>query len=498
MDEPLVVARLRAAGCVFAEDEARLLMTTARTPDELGAMVERRAAGLPLEQVLGWAEFCGLRIAVDPGVFVPRRRTEFLVQQALLMRGDDRGAVIVDLCCGAGAIGAALAAAVDQAEVHAVDIDPAAVACARRNVPGHVYQGDLYQPLPARLAGQVEILVANVPYVPTGEIGFLTPEARAHEPLVALDGGPDGLDVLRRVAAGAPDWLAPGGHLLIETSERQAPLAVAAFAASGLTVRVATSDDLNATVVIGTLTPGQSALPFRRGCQVLAAGQHEPGDQHGDVGGAGGLAGDQGQHGQREPGGEGGADEQPQRAAAADPGREPDHGGHQPPGRERPEHGLARDGGERLGVGVGAGVVVVVTAFAPGLLDQVGIGLGAAPRGAQLGVGGGGLGVPGQVAAVGAVGVSGGGDGPPGSADGLVVQVGTFGQAEDGERVGAHRAAPGPKMSSRSRVLGQGAGAGSPRGAGSWITGCAGGGKRVSGDGLGRATWTKVAAPRWM
>ena len=148
------MARLRAAGCVFAEDEARLLIATARTPDELAAMVERRAAGLPLEQVLGWAEFCGLRIAVDPGVFVPRRRTEFLVQQR---RGLARpGAIVVDLCCGAGAIGAALAAAMDRAEVHAADIDPAAVACARRNVPGgHVYQGDLYQPLPARLRGRV-------------------------------------------------------------------------------------------------------------------------------------------------------------------------------------------------------------------------------------------------------------------------------------------------------------------------------------------------------
>jgi len=250
VDEPLVVARLRAAGCVFAEDEARLLVATARTADELSAMVERRAAGLPLEQVLGWAEFCGLRIAVDPGVFVPRRRTEFLVQRATGLARP--GSIVVDLCCGVGAIGAALAAAVDRAEVHAVDIDPAAVACARRNVPGHVYQGDLYRPLPARLRGQVRILAANVPYVPTGEIGFLPPEARAHEPLVALDGGPDGLDVLRRVAAGAPDWLAPGGHLLIETSERQAPVAAAAFAASGLAVQVATSADLNATVVIGT------------------------------------------------------------------------------------------------------------------------------------------------------------------------------------------------------------------------------------------------------
>ena len=267
MTESLVVARLRAAGCVFAEDEAGLLIATARSPAELDAMVERRAAGLPLEQVLGWAEFCGLRIAVGPGIFVPRRRTEFLVGQALyLLRGDSippdppgtpapPRAVVVDLCCGAGAIAAALAAAVAGADVHAADVDPAAVACARRNVPGPVYQGDLYQPLPARLRGRVQILTANVPYVPTEDIAFLPPEARTYEPRVALDGGPDGLAVLRRVAAGAPGWLAPGGHLLIETSERQAPQAAAAFEAGGLTPRVATSADLNATVLIGTLTP---------------------------------------------------------------------------------------------------------------------------------------------------------------------------------------------------------------------------------------------------
>jgi len=98
-------------------------------------------------------------------------------------------------------------------------------------------------------------VAANVPYVPTGEIAFLPPEARTHEPLVALDGGPDGLDVLRRVAAGAPDWLAPGGHLLIETSERQAPTAAAAFEAGGLTAWVVSSSDLSATVLIGTPTP---------------------------------------------------------------------------------------------------------------------------------------------------------------------------------------------------------------------------------------------------
>ena len=225
------------------------MVSAARSPRELDAMVDRRVAGLPLEQVLGWAEFCGLRIAVDPGVFVPRRRTEFLVRQAgALARPGD---VIVDLCCGAGAIGAALAAVVDGAEVHAVDIDPAAVRCARQNVPGAVYEGDLYEPLPGGLRGRVGILVANVPYVPTGEIRFLPPEARAHEPLTALDGGPDGLDVLRRVAGAASGWLAPGGYLLIETSDRQAPRAAAAFADSGLTPRVASSADLDATVIIG-------------------------------------------------------------------------------------------------------------------------------------------------------------------------------------------------------------------------------------------------------
>ena len=248
--DPLIVSRLRAAGCVFAEDEARLLMSAARTPAELDAMVGRRATGLPLEQVVGWAEFCGLRIVLAPGVFVPRRRTEFLVRQAVALA--QPGAVIVDLCCGAGAIGAALAAAVDRAEVHAADLDPAAVRSARQNLPGgHVYQGDLYAPLPAGLRGRVAVLAANVPYVPSEQIGFLPPEAREHEPRAALDGGADGLDVLRRVAAGAAGWLAPGGHLLSEISERQAPQAEAALAAGGLAAHVVSSADLDVTVVIG-------------------------------------------------------------------------------------------------------------------------------------------------------------------------------------------------------------------------------------------------------
>ncbi|MFG1783403.1 putative protein N(5)-glutamine methyltransferase [Rhodococcus oryzae] len=249
-----IVTRLRAAGCVFAEDEARLLAAAAATPDHLEAMVDRRVAGLPLEQILGWAEFCGLRIAVDPGVFVPRRRTEFLARQAAAVA--HHRAVVLDLCCGSGAVGVALTAAGGDVELHAVDVDPAAVRCARRNAAGaRVYEGDLYDPLPRSLRGRVDVLVANAPYVPTGSIGMLPPEARVHEPLVALDGGTDGVDLQRKVAAGATRWLAPGGHLLIETSDRQAPLTVDAFARGGLTPRVARSDESGATVVIGTRRP---------------------------------------------------------------------------------------------------------------------------------------------------------------------------------------------------------------------------------------------------
>ncbi|MGW5213562.1 putative protein N(5)-glutamine methyltransferase [Streptomyces sp. NPDC004051] len=251
-DRDSVVATLRAAGCVFAEDEAELILAAAHTPDEATAMVARRVRGLPLELVVGWAEFRGRRIAVTPGVFVPRRRTEFLVAQALAQAPD--AAVVVDLCCGSGAVGAALADGLGAVELHAADIDPVAVRCARRNVAdagGRVHLGDLFEALPAVLRGRIDILAANVPYVPSGEIGLLPPEARDHEPRVALDGGTDGLAVLRRVAAGAPDWLAPGGCLLVETSRRQAPAASAVLTGAGLRARRAVSEEGYAHVVIG-------------------------------------------------------------------------------------------------------------------------------------------------------------------------------------------------------------------------------------------------------
>ncbi len=242
---------------MFAEDEARIIVDSASSPDELATMVHRRAEGLPLEHVVGWAELCGRRYAVAPGVFVPRRRSELLVATAIALAHP--GAIVVDLCCGSGALGAAVAAAVAGVELHAGDIDPAAVRCARENVAalgGHAYEGDLYDPLPARLHGRVDVLLANAPYVPTAAIALLPGEAREHEARVALDGGADGLDVHRRVAAGAPEWLAPGGSLMIETTGLQAPAMLAVLAEHSLVARTVYAAELEATVIVATRSGG--------------------------------------------------------------------------------------------------------------------------------------------------------------------------------------------------------------------------------------------------
>ncbi|WP_255436954.1 putative protein N(5)-glutamine methyltransferase [Cellulosimicrobium sp. TH-20] len=255
-----LTARLRAAGCVFAEDEAALLAERADDAAHLEALVARRVAGEPLEHVLGYVDFHGLRVAVDPGVFVPRQRTTLLVDEAVALgRRAGPAVVVVDLCCGAGALGLATAVGLGgdtTVSLHASDVDPAAVACAARNVAavgGTASAGDLLDPLPPGLRGRVDLLLANVPYVPTTEIALLPREARDHEAHVALDGGGDGLDVLRRVAAEAPAWLAPGGHLLTESGERQAAGAVAVLDRAGLVARVVRDDEIGATIVVGTL-----------------------------------------------------------------------------------------------------------------------------------------------------------------------------------------------------------------------------------------------------
>lgn len=252
-----VVDTLRAAGCVYAEDEASMLLTAAESSEELDRMIRQRVSGLPLEQIVGWAAFCGLRILVEPDVFVPRRRTEFLAEQALKLTVP--GSIAVELCCGAGAVSAVLLTHVPSIELYAADIERPAILSARRNLEplgGRVFLGDLYDPLPLELQGRVDVLVANAPYVPTASIGLMPPEARLYEPKITLDGGADGLDVQRRIVATAPLWLAPTGALLIETSEQQAPTTAAIMTSAGLVAHTVRDEEREATVVIGRRPSG--------------------------------------------------------------------------------------------------------------------------------------------------------------------------------------------------------------------------------------------------
>ncbi|MFT4028501.1 MAG: putative protein N(5)-glutamine methyltransferase [Protaetiibacter sp.] len=248
--DPLAT-RLRRAGCVYAEEEAALLREAA-SGAELEALVARRVVGEPLEVLLGWAGFAGLRVAVAAGVFVPRRRSELLVELGLDLLPDDP--VVVELCCGTGAIAAAIRARRPDAGVWAVDIDPDAVDVARRNLPpARVLLGELYDPLPEGLRERVNLIVANAPYVPTGEIAFMPAEAREHEHRVALDGGADGHEVQARVASGCRAWLAQAGRVVIETSERQASRTASLLQEQGLATRIVHDTERDATAVVGAV-----------------------------------------------------------------------------------------------------------------------------------------------------------------------------------------------------------------------------------------------------
>jgi release factor glutamine methyltransferase len=237
---------------VFAEEETQILASEASSIEELMNLVEKRASGLPIEYVLGFTEFCGLKIEIEQGVFIPRRRTEFLVQQAKVLTRPSN--LVLDLCCGSGAVGAAIATDHTKILLHSVDIDPIAVRCASHNITkmgGHVYEGDLYDALPHSMRGRVNIIVANAPYVPADSVKLLPREARLYEPKVSLDGGEDGLDLHRIIAEKAPYWLISGGHLLVETSQMQAAKTYEIFVKAGLISKIVRNEELDATVIIG-------------------------------------------------------------------------------------------------------------------------------------------------------------------------------------------------------------------------------------------------------
>ena len=222
-------------------------------------MVARRVAGEPLEVVVGWAEFCGLRIEIDPGVFVPRRRTELLVREAVRGLGPSGPPVVVlDLCCGSGALGRRARARAPSVSLYAADVEPAAVRCARRNVEavgGRVFEGDL-DAAAAGVAARAgwTCCVANVPYVPTDAIAPMPPEARLHEP---RGHARRRRRRARRAASGRVGGAAVAGargHLLVETSEAQVPAAVEPRSRPPGSRRGWCSDEESGgTVVVGTL-----------------------------------------------------------------------------------------------------------------------------------------------------------------------------------------------------------------------------------------------------
>ena len=243
-----VIRALRAAGCVFAEEEAAAL-TEIATGDDLDALVRRRVAGEPLEHLVGHVDFDGRRYRLSPGVFIPRQRSSFLVEVAAGLGGT----VILDLCCGCGALGLAVRDRIDPGvELVATDISPEAVADARANGVAEAFVGDLFDAVPLSLRGRIDLLLVNAPYVPTSAIASMPRESRDFEPRVAVDGGTDGMDVQRRVLAVAPAWLAPTGSLVTETSTAQTEGLLALAHAAGLDARIEYDDERGATVLVAS------------------------------------------------------------------------------------------------------------------------------------------------------------------------------------------------------------------------------------------------------
>jgi release factor glutamine methyltransferase len=214
LNRAAVTETLAAAGCIAAAEEAaELIGAAAGDHDLLAELVARRTTGEPLAWLTGTVVFCDVELHVAPGVYVPRWQTEPLARRAAALLPPD--GVAVDLCTGAGAIAAVLAATAPRARVLATELDPNAARCARRNGV-EVLDGDLDAPLPRELRGRVDVLTSVVPYVPTDALHLLPRDVQEFEPRLALDGGAGGTELLAEVARRSTGWLRPGGWLLLE------------------------------------------------------------------------------------------------------------------------------------------------------------------------------------------------------------------------------------------------------------------------------------------
>jgi release factor glutamine methyltransferase len=237
-----VLDALAAGGSLEPGAEADALLEVADDgAGPIDRLVARRLEGEPLPWITGWVRFCDARVLVDPGVFVPRPQTEALARRAVALLPAE--GIAVDLCTGSGAIAVVLRSERPAASVIATDVDPVAVACARRNGV-EALLGDLDEPLPPALRERVDVVTAVVPYVPTEELHLLPRDVLSHEPARALDGGPAGTAVLERAARAAPRWLRPGGTVLLELGGDQANELSATMADAGLTaIRVHQDDE---------------------------------------------------------------------------------------------------------------------------------------------------------------------------------------------------------------------------------------------------------------
>jgi len=228
-DRGALVELLAGAGFVSATQEADELLAAAAAggvggfgdAGRLEELVQRRLTGEPLAWITGSASFCGRRLRVHPGVYVPRRQSEPLARRAAERL--PAGGVAIDLCTGSGAIASALMAMRPGARIVASELDERAVGCARANGV-EVYSGDLFAPLPRSLEGRADVVVGVVPYVPTPELELLQRDTLTFESTLSYDGGPDGAGILRRVLAGSPRFLCRGGALLLELGGAEADL----------------------------------------------------------------------------------------------------------------------------------------------------------------------------------------------------------------------------------------------------------------------------------
>ncbi|MCS4593745.1 putative protein N(5)-glutamine methyltransferase [Brevibacterium sediminis] len=304
------MSALRAAGCVFAEDEAAILLEAAAghvvagsapavggSEPKLDELVARRVTGEPLEQIVGWVDFSGMRLSVRPGMFVPRQRTALLAAYAVSaarrmtdLRGygaetDSRGngteadagvtavrPVVLEAFCGVGPVASAVAGKVPGVDLHLGDAQVGAVRCAVENVERCFQSGDTAQVgdsaqvgesgtivtghvldclrgLPDTLRRSISVIAAVPPYVPETAADFLPHEALDFEPNSALFGGYDGLDFVRRLISESLDWLAPAGVLLIELGLGQVAEASAYAAERGLEAQSHLGED-DQTVVL--------------------------------------------------------------------------------------------------------------------------------------------------------------------------------------------------------------------------------------------------------